>query len=54
MQILYNVGKDSLLWGCLRNVAIYLTMRLRADTLKEAGKVFGIEKNSSVGSVVET
>ena len=55
----YNVSKDSLFssrrgfFNEPRNVAIYLTRRLRGDTLKEVGKVFGIEKNSSVSSVVE-
>ena len=36
-----------------RNVAIYLIRRLRRDTLKEVGEAFGIDKNSTVGSVVE-
>jgi putative transposase len=55
----YTVRKDSLFssrrgfFNEPRNVAIYLTRRLRGDTLKEAGKIFGIEKNSSVSSVVE-
>ena len=55
----YNVRKDSLFssrrgfFNEPRNVAIYLTRRLRGDTLKEAGKIFGIERNSSVSSVVE-
>jgi chromosomal replication initiation ATPase DnaA len=34
-------------------VAIYLIRQLRGGTLKEAGKIFGIEKNSRVSSVVE-
>ncbi len=36
-----------------RNVAIYLARRLRGDTLKEIGKDFGIERYSTVSSVVE-
>jgi chromosomal replication initiation ATPase DnaA len=34
-------------------VAIYLLRRLRRDSLKEIGKVFNLEKNSSVSSVIE-
>ena len=34
-------------------MAIYLIRQLRGGTLKEAGKIFGIEKNSTVSSVVE-
>ena len=55
----YNVNKDVLfssrrgLFNEPRNVAIYLIRRLRGGTLKEAGKIFGIEKNSTVSSVVE-
>ncbi len=36
-----------------RNIAIYLSRRIRNDTLKGVGKAFGIDKNSTVGSVVE-
>jgi REP element-mobilizing transposase RayT len=36
-----------------RNVAIYLARRLRRGTLEEIGKFFGIEKYSSVSSIVE-
>lgn len=36
-----------------RNVAIYLIRSIRNDTLKGVGKAFGIDKNSTVGSVVE-
>jgi len=36
-----------------RCVAIYLIRRLRRDSLKETGKVFNLEKNSSVSSVIE-
>jgi REP element-mobilizing transposase RayT len=36
-----------------RNVAIYFIRRLRRYTLKEVGKIFSIEKNSTVSSVVE-
>ncbi len=35
-----------------RNVAIYLIRSIRNDTLKAVGKAFGIDKNSTVGSVV--
>ena len=35
-----------------RNVAIYLMRRLRGDTLKVVGEVFGINKNSTVSSSV--
>ena len=56
---LYNVNKKVLfssrrgLFNEPRNVAIYLIRRLRGGTLKEVGKIFGIEKNSTVSSVVE-
>ena len=36
-----------------RNAAIYLTRRLRRDTLKEIGTQFGIESDSTVSSVIE-
>ena len=36
-----------------RNMAIYLARRLRRGTLIEIGTVFGIEKYSSVSSIVE-
>lgn len=36
-----------------RNVAIYLIRRLRNDTLKQAGEQFGIDKYSTVSSIVE-
>ncbi len=36
-----------------RNVAIYLTRRLRRDTLKEIGAQFGIVSDSTVSSVME-
>ena len=36
-----------------RNIALYLTRCIRNDTLKGVGKAFGIDKNSTVGSVVE-
>jgi len=36
-----------------RNVAMYLIRCIRNDTLKGVGKAFGIDKNSTVGSVVE-
>jgi len=36
-----------------RNVAVYLVRRLKNDTLKQAGEQFGIEKYSTVSSIVE-
>jgi chromosomal replication initiation ATPase DnaA len=54
----YKMEKDDLLksrrgyFNEPRNVAIYLMRRLRGDTLKEAGKVFGIRKNSTVSSSI--
>ena len=36
-----------------RCVAIYLIRRLRRDNLREIGKVFNLEKNSSVSSIIE-
>ena len=35
-----------------RNVAIYLTKKLRRDTLKEADKHFKIDNDSTVSSVI--
>ena len=55
----YNVNKEVLfssrrgLFNEPRNVAIFLIRRLRGGTLKEVGEIFGIEKNSTVSSVVE-
>ncbi len=36
-----------------RNVAIYLTRKLRRDTLKEIGEQFNIDNDSTVSSVIE-
>ena len=36
-----------------RNVAVYLIRRLRNDTLKHVGQAFGIERYSTVSSIVE-
>ena len=36
-----------------RNVAIYLIRNLRGETLKGVGEIFGINRNSTVSSVVE-
>ena len=36
-----------------RNVAVYLIRRLRNDTLRHVGQEFGIEKYSTVSSIVE-
>ena len=55
----YKVTRDDILvskrghFNEPRNIAIYLTRCIRNDTLKGAGKAFGIDKNSTVGSVVE-
>lgn len=55
----YKVGMDDLLrsrrgyFNEPRNVAIYLTRRLRGDTLKVVGEVFGINKNSTVSSSID-
>jgi len=37
-----------------RNVAVYLIRHLRNDTLKNAGEQFGIEKYSTVSSIVKS
>ena len=55
----YKVTRDDILvskrghFNEPRNVAIYLIRCIRNDTLKGVGKAFGIDKNSTVGSVVE-
>jgi len=55
----YKVTRDDILvskrghFNEPRNVAIYLIRSIRSDTLKDAGKAFGINKNSTVGSVVQ-
>ncbi len=55
----YKVTRDDILvskrghFNESRNVAIYLIRSIRNDTLKGVGKAFGIDKNSTVGSVVE-
>ncbi len=36
-----------------RNIAVYLIRHLRNDTLKQVGDQFGIEKYSTVSSIVE-
>ena len=36
-----------------RNVAIYLTRKLRRDTLKEIGNQFDIDNDGTVSSVME-
>ena len=54
----YKVTRDDILvskrghFNEPRNVAIYLIRCIRNDTLKGVGRAFGIDKNSSVGSVV--
>jgi REP element-mobilizing transposase RayT len=55
----YNVNNQELLatrrgyFNEPRNVAIYLIRCLRGETLKEVGEAFGINRNSTVSSVVE-
>jgi chromosomal replication initiation ATPase DnaA len=55
----YKVTRDDILvskrghFNEPRNVAIYLIRCIRNDTLKGVGKAFGIDKNSTVGSVIE-
>ncbi len=55
----WNVGEDDLIkskrgrFNEPRNVAIYLTRRLRHDSLQEIGTQFQIRKYSSVSSIVE-
>ena len=55
----YRINNDELLvskrgvFNEPRNVAIYLTRRLRSDSLIQIGEQFGIKKYSSVSSVVE-
>jgi len=36
-----------------RNVAVFMIRHLRNDTLRQVGKQFGIEKYSTVSSIVE-
>jgi REP element-mobilizing transposase RayT len=55
----YRINNDELLiskrgvFNEPRNVAIYLTRRLRSDSLKQVGEQFRIKKYSSVSSVTE-
>jgi len=55
----YKIGKTELYvtrrgyFNEPRNVAIYLIRQLRNDTLKKVGEQFGIEKYSTVSSIVE-
>ena len=55
----YKVGMDDLFrsrrgyFNEPRNVAIYLTRRLRGDTLKVVGEIFKITKNSTVSSSID-
>ena len=56
---LYKVDKNDLFssrrgyFNEPRNVSIYLIRCLRGDTLKVVGKAFGIDKNSTISSVIE-
>ena len=36
-----------------RNVAIYLTRKVRRDTLKEVGLHFNVDNDSTISSVIE-
>ena len=55
----YNIDEDELyktkrgITNEPRNVSIYLTRRLRKDSLNEIGKQYKIEKYSSVSSILE-
>jgi len=55
----YRINDDELLvskrgvFNEPRNVAIYLTRRLRGDSLKQIGEQFQVKKYSSVSSVIE-
>lgn len=55
----YDVGRDELYrsrrgqFNEPRNVAIFLTRKLRQDSLKEIGHQFHMEKYSSVSSIIE-
>ena len=55
----YTIGRDELYRSIRgqfnepRNVAIYLTRKLRHDSLKEIGSWFQMEKYSSVSSIIE-
>ena len=55
----YNVNEEEIFssrrgyFNEPRNVSIYLMRRLRGDTLKEVGEFFGINRNSTISSVVE-
>ncbi len=55
----YNIKETELyvtMRGCFnepRNVAVYLIRHLRNDTFKQVAEQFGIEKNSTVSSIVE-
>ena len=55
----YNVNRDDLLssrrghFNEPRNVTIYLIRSLRHETLREVGESFGIDRNSTVSSIVE-
>jgi chromosomal replication initiation ATPase DnaA len=55
----YRVERDDLFYSRrghgneARNVAIYLTRRLRGDRLREIGEAFKIGRHSTVSSIVE-
>ncbi len=55
----YNASRDELYrsrrgqFNEPRNVAIFLTRKLRPDSLKEIGRQFHMEKYSSISSIIE-
>ena len=55
----YNVSRDELYrsrrgqFNEPRSVAIFLTRKLRRDSLKEMGRQFQMEKYSSISSLIE-
>jgi chromosomal replication initiation ATPase DnaA len=55
----YNVSRDELYrsrrgrFNEPRNVAIFLNRKLRCDSLKEIGRLFQMEKYSSISSIIE-
>jgi chromosomal replication initiation ATPase DnaA len=55
----YDVARQDLLiskrgtFNEPRSIAIYLLRRFRRDSLKEIGKLFNLEKNRSVSSIIE-
>ena len=58
-SLFYNVSRDELYrsrrgqFNEPRNVAIFLTRKLRPDSLKEIGRQFHMEKYSSISNIIE-